>query len=89
MYTRVTRELQPELIDLLRSLDLEYQYAYTTHESDGNILSLSILVECVAISFDDLETLLPWGSFIVSPCNDVTLELYTALPSEVKKCIIK
>lgn len=88
MYTRVTRELQPELQDLLRSLDLEYQYAYTSLDSHGNIHSLSILVECAAISLDDLESLLPWGSFIVSPHNDVTLELFTSLPDDIEKCII-
>lgn len=88
MYTQVTSVLQPELLDLLRSLDLEYQYAYTTHDSNGNILSLSILVECAAISLDDLGRLLPWGIFIVSPHNDVTLELFTALPAAIEKCII-
>lgn len=89
MSIRVTRELQPELLDLLRSRDLEYQYAYTIHGADGNIRSLTIRIECTAISFDDLDSLLPWGSFIVCPCNDVTLELYTSLPAEIEKCIIK
>jgi len=89
MIIRVTAELKPELLDLLRSLDLEYQESYTILEANGNIRSLTILIECVAISFDDLESLLPWGSFIVCPHNDVTLELYTSLPAEIEKCIIK
>lgn len=89
MYTRVTRELQPQLLDLLRSLDLEYQYAYTIHEADNKIRSLSIRIECVAVSLGGLESLLPWASFIVCPVNDVTLELYTSLPAEIEKCIIK
>lgn len=89
MGIRVRRKLQPELQDLLRSLDLEYQESYTIHDPHGNIRSLTILIECVAISFDDLESLLPWGSFIVCPHNDVTLELYTSLPAEIEKCIIK
>lgn len=88
MYTHVTRELQPELLDLLRSLDLEYQYAYTTHQDNNKPRSLSIRIECVAVSLGDLETLIPLGSFIVCPVNDVTLELYTSLPAEIEKCII-
>lgn len=89
MEIKVTTELKPELQDLLSSLDLEYQASYKTRDENGNIRSLTILIECVAISIGDLERLLPWGSFIVSPHNDATLELYTSLPAEIEKCIIK
>lgn len=89
MQIRVTRELKPELQDLLSSLDLEYQASYTIRDENGNIRSLTILIECAAISIGDLESLLPWGSFIVCPHNDETLELYTSLPDDIEKCIIK
>lgn len=88
MLIRKTCELQPELLDLLRSLDLEYQYAYTIQEDNNPPRSISIVIECTAISLSDLESLLPWGGFIVCPCNDVNLELYTSLPAEIEKCII-
>lgn len=89
MQIRVTHELQPELLDLLRSLDLEYQYCYTINDGNNKPQSISIAVECVAISSADIESLRPWGNFIVCPCNDVTLELYTSLPDDIEKCIIK
>lgn len=88
MRIRVTAELQPELLDLLRSLNLEYQYAYTIHEEDNKPRSISIRIECVAISLNDLERLEPWGHFIVCPVNHETLELYSSLPSDIAKCII-
>lgn len=88
MLIRKTCDLQPDLLDLLRSLDLEYQYAYTIQEDKNPPRSISIVIECVAISLADLESLLPWGGFIVCPCNDVNLELYTSLPAEIEKCTI-
>lgn len=89
MYTRVTRELQPELLDLLRSCNLEYQYAYTGHYGHDKPDTLVIRVECAAISLSDIESLQPWGHFVVCPCNDQTLELYTSLPADIEKCIIQ
>lgn len=88
MQIKVTRELKPELLDLLSLHDLEYQASYTIRDENGNSRCLIILIECVAISIGDLESLLPWGSFIVSPHNDVTLELYTSSPDDITKCII-
>lgn len=88
MTIRKTCELQPELLDLLRSLDLEYQYSYTTQIDDNTPGSITILIECTAISRTDLELLLPWGTFIVCPHNDVTLALFTSLPADIEKCII-
>lgn len=89
MQIRVTHDLQPELLDLLRSLDLEYQYCYTINAGDNKPRSIVIGVECTAISPADLESLRPWGNFIICPANDVTLELYTSLPDDITKCIIK
>lgn len=88
MRIRVTKELQPEFLDLLRSLDLEYQYAYTIQDDDNTPDCLYILIECTAISRSDMVNLLPWGSFIVCPHNDVTLALFTSLPADIEKCII-
>lgn len=88
MRIRVTAELQPELLDLLRSLDLEYQYSYTGHYGHDKPDSLFIRVECAAISLSDIESLISWGHFVVCPCNDETLELYTSLPADIEKCII-
>lgn len=88
MRIRVSAELQPELLDLLRSLDLEYQYAFTIRDDDNIPDSLYILIECTAISRLDMESLLPWGSFILCPHNDVTLALFTSLPADIQKCII-
>lgn len=88
MRIRVTAELQPELLDLLRSCNLEYQYAYTGHYGHDKPDTLVIRVECAAISLSDMERLQPWGSFVVCPCNDQTLELYTSLPDDINKCII-
>lgn len=88
MQIRVTHDLQPELLDLLRSLDLEYQYCYTINSGDNKPRSIAIGVECTAISMTDLECLSPWGHFIISPVNDVTLELFTSLPDDINKCII-
>ena len=89
MRIKVTRQLQPELQDLLRSLDLEYQEVYTIQDRHNNPDSLYILIECAAISRSDLECLLPWGSFIVCPHNDETIALFTSLPADIEKCIIK
>lgn len=88
MQIRVEHDLQPELKDLLRFLDLEYQYCYTINTGNNIPQSISIGVECVAISPADLERLRPWGNFIVCPANDCTLELYTSLPDDINKCII-
>lgn len=89
MEKRVNQELQPEIKMVLRSLDIEVQYCYTINSSKNRPQSLSIGVECVGISLSDLSSLLPWASFIVCPVNDATLELYTSLPAEIEKCIIK
>lgn len=86
--TRVTQELQPELLKLLRLLNLEYQYAYTTHYGDDKAQSITIAVKCTGVSPSDLESLVPWGHFIACPCNDEMLELYTSLPDDITKCII-
>lgn len=88
MAYKVIAKLNPDLIDQLRSNNLEYQYSYTEHYTGNHPRSLSIRVECAAISLSDLETLLPWGHFVVCPVNHETLELYTSLPAEIEKCII-
>lgn len=88
MQIRVTHELQPELLDLLRSCNLEYQYAYTINAGDNTPRSIAIRVQCTAISLNDLERLEPWGHFIVCPVNHEALELYTSLPDDINKCII-
>lgn len=88
MRIRVTAELQPELLDLLRSLNLEYVLSYTLNAEDNTPQSISIRVKCIAISINDLERLESWGHFIVCPVNPDTLELYTSLPSDIKNCII-
>lgn len=85
---RVTQQLQPEFLDLLRSLNLEYQYAYTTHNGDNKPQSITIRVKCAGVSWSDLESLSPWGNFIACPCNEDALELFTALPDDITKCII-
>ena len=89
MQIRVTVELQPELLDQLRFNNLEYQYAYTINAGDNKPRSIGIRVECAAISLTDLQCLEPWGHFIVCPVNHETLELYTSLPDDIEKCIIK
>lgn len=88
MRFRVTKELQPEFLDLLRSLDLDCQYAFVIMKDNYTPDSLYILLKCTAISRTDLELLLPWGTFIVCPHNDVTLALYTSLPADIETCII-
>lgn len=85
---RVTQQLQPEFLDLLRSREFEFQYAYTTHYGDDKPQSITIAVKCSGVSLSDLEILDPWGHFIACPCNDEMLELYTSLPDDINKCII-
>lgn len=88
MEVKVNQELQPELVNLLRSCNLEYQYCYTMNAGDNKPRSIAIGVECVGISPSELELLEPWGHFIVCPVNHDTLELYTSLPDDITKCII-
>lgn len=88
MQIRVTHDLQPELLDLLRSCNLKFILAYTINAGDNTPRSLAVRVECTAISLNDLERLEPWGHFIVCPVNPDTLELYTSLPDDISKCII-
>lgn len=89
MAFKVIAKLNPELLDQLRYNNLEFQYAYTQHQPGNNPRSLCIRVECVGISLSDLDSLSPWGNFIVCPCNKQALELFTALPDDITKCIIE
>ena len=88
MEVKVNQELQPEFVNLLRSCNLFYQYCYTMNAGDNKPRSITIGVECIAITPAEIEALEPWGHFIVCPGNEVTLELYTSLPDDISKCII-
>lgn len=82
------QQLQPALLDHLRSLELDFKYAYTRNDSNNNPLSLFICIRCIGVSLTDLSLLAPWGTFIVCPVSHNTLALFTALPEDIRKCII-
>ena len=82
------QQLQSALLDKLRSLELDFKYAYTRNDANNNPLSLFICIKCIGVSLTDLALLEPWGQFIVCPVSYNTLALFTALPDKNKKCII-
>ena len=88
MGVRVTTGIKPKLSALLRSHDLEVKYAYITNRDNGFPDSLSIIISGI-MTLPAYQQLEPWAAFVISPYSSTTLELYTALPDDIEKCIIK
>lgn len=87
MGVRVTTTINPKLSSLLRKHDLELNYAYITNRYNGDPDSLSIIINGF-MTLPALEELAKWAAFIISPHSDTCLELYTALPEDIKTCIV-
>lgn len=88
MKIQITQKLQPGLLQLFRELQMNVQYAYTTIAKEGYRTILSIRIETVGVSDKDLERLSKYANFIVCPHGRKTIELYTCLPENIKRCII-
>lgn len=87
MGVRVTTTINPKLSSLLRKHDLELKYAYITNRDNGDPDSLSIIISGI-LTLPAYEELDKWAAFVISPHSDICLELYTALPDDIKTCTI-
>ena len=87
MSVRVTTGINPKLSSLLRKHDLKVNYAYITNRDNGDPDSLSIIINGILTlpAYNELDN---WAAFVVSPHSDTCLELYTALPDDIKTCTI-
>lgn len=85
--TKLSQNLQPALMALLRKHDIELVYTYTNVNKDNTNESLTIVVSGI-FGLNILEDLEKWGHFVICPHGATTLELFTGLPDEIEKCII-
>lgn len=88
MRIKITQKLQPGLLQLFRELQMNVQYAYATITKENYRSSLSIRIETIGVSYTDMKRLSEYANFIVCPHGRKTVELYTFLPENIKRCII-